>query len=57
MLPGLALKRLLDGQEVELIEFEAELCGFVELTRRLRRVLRGRQAEGAFSSGAGPGAG
>jgi peptidoglycan/xylan/chitin deacetylase (PgdA/CDA1 family) len=32
----LGLKRLLDGQEVELIEFEAELCGFVELTRLLR---------------------
>ncbi|MGF1630373.1 MAG: polysaccharide deacetylase family protein [Kiloniellaceae bacterium] len=35
--PPLGLKRLLDGQEVAVIEFEAELCGFVELTRRLRR--------------------
>lgn len=35
--PVLGLKRLLDGQEVTLIEFEAELCGFVELTRRLRQ--------------------
>lgn len=35
--PLLGLKRLLDGHEVELIEFEAELCGFVELTRRFRR--------------------
>jgi peptidoglycan/xylan/chitin deacetylase (PgdA/CDA1 family) len=38
--PPLGLKRLLDGQEVQLIEFEAELCGFVELTRRLRRPFR-----------------
>jgi len=38
--PSLGLKRLLDGQEVELIEFEAELCGFLELTRLLRRPLR-----------------
>jgi peptidoglycan/xylan/chitin deacetylase (PgdA/CDA1 family) len=38
--PPLGLKRLLDGQEVELIEFEAELCGFIELTRRLRRPFR-----------------
>lgn len=35
--PPLGLKRLLDGQEVALIELEAELSGFVELTRRLRR--------------------
>ena len=34
--PPLGLKRLLDGQEVQLIEFEAELCGFVELLRRLQ---------------------
>mgnify|MGYP000468815010 CR=1 FL=1 len=40
--PPLGLKRLLDGQEVELIEFEAELCGFVELTRHLRRPFRRR---------------
>ncbi|WP_340118781.1 polysaccharide deacetylase family protein [Pelagibius sp. 7325] len=38
--PVLGLKRLLDGQDVELIEFEAELCGFIELTRRLRRPFR-----------------
>ena len=37
--PPLGLKRLLDGQEVQPIEFEAELCGFVELARRLRRPL------------------
>ncbi len=35
--PQLGLKRLLDGQEVQQIEFEAELCGFIEVTRRLRR--------------------
>ncbi len=34
--PPLGLKRLLDGQEVQLSEFEAELCGFVELARRLQ---------------------
>ena len=34
--PPLGLKRLLDGQEVQLIEFEAELCGLVELGRRLQ---------------------
>lgn len=38
--PPLGLKRLLDGQEVRLIEFEAELSGFVELTRRLRRAFQ-----------------
>ena len=48
----LALKRLLDGQEVELIEFEAELCGFVELTRLLRRPFR----RGVPAGGAAPGA-
>ena len=55
--PPLALKRLLDGQEVELIEFEAELCGFVELTRRLRRVFRPRRGAGAASAPADQGAG
>jgi peptidoglycan/xylan/chitin deacetylase (PgdA/CDA1 family) len=49
--PLFGLKRLLDGQEVELIEFEAELCGFVELTRRLRRPFRGL-GTGAASSAA-----
>lgn len=52
--PPLGLKRLLDGQEVELIEFEAELCGFVELTRRLRRLFRrGGQAAPAGEHAAG----
>ena len=57
MLPPLALKRLLDGQEVELIEFEAELCGFVELTRRLRRAIRPRRGAGAVPAPADQGAG
>ncbi len=35
--PRLGLKRLSDGQEMDLLEFEAELCGFIEVTRRLRR--------------------
>ncbi len=35
--PPMALKRLSDGQEMDLLEFEAELCGFIEVTRRLRR--------------------
>ncbi|MEX2648807.1 MAG: polysaccharide deacetylase family protein [Alphaproteobacteria bacterium] len=34
--PPLALKRLIDGEVVEPIEFEAELSGFTELIRRLR---------------------
>jgi peptidoglycan/xylan/chitin deacetylase (PgdA/CDA1 family) len=50
--PPLGLKRLLDGQEVELIEFEAELCGFVELTRRLRRPFRRSQTGGLPAAGA-----
>lgn len=47
--PVLGLKRLLDGQDVELIEFEAELCGFIELTRRLRRPFR-RSADGTTAA-------
>lgn len=38
--PLLGLKRLLDGQEVHQIELEAELSGFVELTRRLGRLFK-----------------
>ena len=49
--PPLGLKRLLDGQEVELIEFEAELCGFIELTRRLRRPFRRLRASGRPAAG------
>ena len=55
--PPLGLKRLLDGQEVELIEFEAELCGFVELTRRLRKVFRTHRAASAVPDPADQGAG
>ncbi len=36
----MALKRLSDGQEIDLLEFEAELCGFIEVTRQLRRPFR-----------------
>ncbi len=35
--PPLALKRLSDGQETDDLEFEAELCGIIEVIRRLRR--------------------
>ncbi len=49
--PALGLKRLLDGQEVTLIEFEAELCGFVELTRRLRRPFRRFKGDAASLPG------
>jgi len=35
--PPLALRRFLDGEQVSDIEFEAELCGFAELLRRLFR--------------------
>ena len=34
--PSFALKRFLDGEDISLIEFEAELAGFSELLRRLR---------------------
>lgn len=45
--PRLGLKRLLDGQQVDLIEFEAELSGFLELARRLRDALRKPAARSA----------
>lgn len=35
--PPYALPRILDGQDITDLEFEAELCGFMELLRRLRR--------------------
>lgn len=35
-----ALPRILDGQYVSELEFEAEMSGFLELLRRLRRALR-----------------
>lgn len=36
----LALSRFLDGEDVHAIEFEAELCGFLELARWMRKTLR-----------------
>lgn len=37
-----ALPRVLDGQEVSDLEFEAEISGFCEVKRRLLKCLRGR---------------
>jgi hypothetical protein len=34
--PPYALPRILDGQDITDLEFEAELCGFMQLLRRLR---------------------
>lgn len=39
--PRLALDRILDSEEVSQIEFEAEIYGFSEIVRRLRRRLAG----------------
>ena len=39
--PRLALDRILDSEEVSQLEFEAEVYGFSELIRRLRRRLAG----------------
>ncbi len=38
-----ALRRFLDGEHITQVEFEAELSGFLELMRKLRRALQGRQ--------------
>jgi peptidoglycan/xylan/chitin deacetylase (PgdA/CDA1 family) len=38
--PRLALGRFLDGEDIAQIEFEAEMTGFAELLRRLRRAAR-----------------
>lgn len=38
--PRLALRRFLDGEDIAQIEFEAEVSGFAELLRRLRRGAR-----------------
>jgi peptidoglycan/xylan/chitin deacetylase (PgdA/CDA1 family) len=38
-----ALRRFLDGEHITQVEFEAELSGFLELMRKLRRALPGRQ--------------
>jgi len=33
-----ALKRILDGQDISLLEFEAEMSGFLEILRKIRRL-------------------
>jgi len=54
--PLLALGRFLDGEQISDLEFEAEMCGYKELMRRvragLRRVIR-RGPVTSRSSGAG----
>lgn len=40
--PRYALPRILDGQNVSDLEFEAEMSGFMDLSRELRRTGRGR---------------
>jgi peptidoglycan/xylan/chitin deacetylase (PgdA/CDA1 family) len=38
--PRYAMPRILDGQEVSDLEFEAEMCGFLEISRRFRSIGR-----------------
>lgn len=40
--PRLALRRFLDSEYVSQVEFEAEMCGYLEILRRVRDWLRGR---------------
>ncbi|MFA5495311.1 MAG: polysaccharide deacetylase family protein [Porticoccaceae bacterium] len=51
-LPIYALPRILDGQDVSELEFEAEMSGFMELGRRLRGACR-RWFTGGGSASAG----
>ncbi len=44
--PPFALKRLLDGEQVSQLEFEAELSGFLELLRRAKSRLQGSAGDG-----------
>lgn len=44
--PPLALKRLLDGEQVSQLEFEAELSGFLDILRRVKSRQRGSTEEG-----------
>ncbi len=44
--PRFALKRLLDGEQVSQLEFEAELSGFLELLRRAKSRLQGSAGDG-----------
>lgn len=41
--PRYAMPRILDGQDVSELEFEAEMCGFMELTRLVRQVGRSKR--------------
>ena len=43
----LALNRFLDGENISRIEFEAELCGVLEIARRVRSVMTGRRTSSA----------
>ena len=56
--PPLALRRFLDGEHISDLEFEAELCGYKELLRRvrtgLRRTLRRRSIAAPRSDEPGP---
>lgn len=36
-----AIKRILDGEDIEQIEFEAEISGFLELMRQAKSIIRG----------------
>lgn len=40
----LALRRFLDGENIAQVEFEAEVSGFLELMRKVRWIMRGRQS-------------
>ena len=42
--PRYALPRILDSSRVSQIEFEAEMCGFGELARGLKALVRRRYA-------------
>lgn len=44
--PTLVLKRLLDGEQVSQLEFEAELSGFLDILRRFKSRQRGSTGEG-----------
>jgi peptidoglycan/xylan/chitin deacetylase (PgdA/CDA1 family) len=51
--PRYALRRFLDRENVQAIEFEAELCGFAELVRSLRGLFRkDRRSAGVSNLGA-----
>jgi Polysaccharide deacetylase len=41
--PLLGLRRFIDGSNVSLVEFEAQLCGFMDLAARAIAIMRGRR--------------